>query len=250
MVYDEFLARLRDTDEYAEIFSKHAEIMKHYYNEPKLETLIWEATLNCNLNCLHCSVRAGAQYGSDMTDVEIMSLIDCLIHRVKITKVFISGGEALMQQEALCELIEKFEDRYGRRPYIELETNGTIIPLERLDKLVDRFNVYLKLGNSMYNPPRETLTRRVKDDIFKIFLENEKTRIIFTVGNQDDLKEIQELEKIFKIERDIIWLRPLVLTTTGMSVNLHFIWNACLNFNYKFSNRLHIQVHGPNAKQV
>lgn len=51
---NEFLVGLTRTEGYKRVFDDHARMTTERYDRPKLSTLIWEATLNCNLNCLHC----------------------------------------------------------------------------------------------------------------------------------------------------------------------------------------------------
>ena len=51
---DEFIVRVATTEGYANLFREHLSGMDDYFKNPLLDTLIWEATLNCNLKCMHC----------------------------------------------------------------------------------------------------------------------------------------------------------------------------------------------------
>ena len=59
-----------------------------------------------------------------------------------------TGGEPLLQQDSIVFAIKYFTRVYGYKPYIEIETNGTIVPSDDLIALVDLFNCSFKLENS------------------------------------------------------------------------------------------------------
>ena len=62
--------------------------------------------------------------------------------------VVLTGGEPLMQQNALLGFIKWLRLNVNESCYVEIETNGTIMPLEELQDLVQQFNVSPKLINS------------------------------------------------------------------------------------------------------
>ena len=74
--------------------------------------------------------------------------------------LIITGGEPLLQQEGLIEWLSAFE----KKPFIEVETNGTILPKTKLSTFIGQWNVSPKLSNS-----GETITKRLKQDAMDWF---------------------------------------------------------------------------------
>ena len=59
---------------------------------------VWELTLRCNMNCMHCGSRAGRKRGDELTVDEMLRLADDLI-RMGNRRMTLSGGEPLLRKE-------------------------------------------------------------------------------------------------------------------------------------------------------
>ena len=66
------------------------------------------------------------------------------MEKSSIRHLVITGGEPLMQQDDLVELVTFLKPEF----YVEVETNGTILPNNELTTLVDQWNVSPKTKNS------------------------------------------------------------------------------------------------------
>lgn len=73
----------------------------------------------CNLNCAWCDTPESHGKGTDMSVAEIVSMVSQGMPRY----VIITGGEPLLQEEELRELLAALRDDSFR---IEIETNGTL----------------------------------------------------------------------------------------------------------------------------
>ena len=149
--------------------------------------------------------------------------------------LIITGGEPLIQQENLIlflNYIKKITDCY-----IEIETNGTIIPNKELLELVDLFNCSTKLSSSGNNKddcivPQalKAINSKSRDSIFK-----------FVVSENKDLNEIlKDFNKY--ISREKIWLMPAGENQKYLNKNRKKVIDICKKENFKFSNRLQIDI--------
>jgi len=95
--------------------------------------LAWEVTGRCNLDCVHCRARAGAQTAdADFTPVEAQAFIRDIASFCKPVLV-LSGGEPLLRPD-LFELA-----RYGTDQGLKmaLATNGTLVTDEVCGRIKD-----------------------------------------------------------------------------------------------------------------
>jgi len=62
------------------------------------EYVVWETTLACNMNCLHCGSRAGYARHDELNTDEAFALIDQLLE-LGSRRVILSGGETLLRTD-------------------------------------------------------------------------------------------------------------------------------------------------------
>ena len=150
-------------------------------------------------------------------------------------RLVITGGEPLLQQDALPSLIRLLKDD----PKIEIETNGTQLPSAELDSLVTAYNVSPKLSNSGMD---ESL--RWKDEPLRFFAESEKAVFKFVVVTEADLSEIRELQSRFAIPASKIFLMPEGRSPNEMEQKSHWLADLCRDEGYRFTPRLHVLLWG------
>lgn len=149
--------------------------------------------------------------------------------------LIITGGEPLIQQENLILFLKLIKKITGC--YVEIETNGTIIPNKELLEMVDLFNCSPKLSSSGNNKNDcivteaiKTINSKSRDSIFK-----------FVVSDKNDFNEI--LEDFNKyISREKIWLMPAGENQISLNKNRKKVIEICKKENFKFSNRLQIDI--------
>ena len=145
-----------------------------------------------------------------------------------------TGGEPLIQQEAIIFAIKYFKRVYGFKPFIEIETNGTITPKYELSKLVDLFNCSFKLKNSGVK-----YERRIKIETLK---EINKLNSIFkiVIANSLDYKEAKLIFDEVKIDNKKIWLMPPGDNLKDLNEASLKVAEICKRENMNFSSRLQI----------
>ena len=103
----------------------------------RLDTLFWECTLRCNLNCRHCGSDCRTEAGvPDMPLADFLRVLDEEITphvNPRDVLLIFSGGEVLMRPD-----LEEAGREVTRRGYPwGMVTNGLALDAERLQRLVD-----------------------------------------------------------------------------------------------------------------
>lgn len=145
----------------------------------------------------------------------------------------VTGGEPLLQKEKLCQFLFWLSSNHNVRPFVEIETNGTIDPAGCF-AYIHHFNVSPKLANS-----GESYERRVNNVVLlKIIRQAESYCFKFVVNCQEDIVDIHE-------EYDMIDGKDIVLMPAGDTrekldkIRLPII-ELCKAMGYRYSDRLHI----------
>ena len=132
----------------------------------------------CNLQChwcdteytwnwegtpyLHAKDRPGHPAKFDRKAVQFRlspAEVAAIVRESRCTNVVFTGGEPMLQQRPLAELANILQaDDPGYE--FEVETNGTIVPMEPFANLITRFNVSPKLSNSGLPEELRICTRR------------------------------------------------------------------------------------------
>ncbi len=190
----------------------------------------------CNLNCAFCDTKYAVdiKYFRDWKK-ESIEIIEEKISRLvknKIKNLVITGGEPLIQSKPLKILIGNIKNYFNT---IEIETNGTISGKTFFEDSV-YFNVSVKLSNSM-----EREEKRIVPNIIKEFNNYEKTIFKFVVKDKNDIDEVMELKKRFKISNDRIYLMPMAKTSTELEERGKNILNLAIENGFNFSDRLQLR---------
>ncbi len=96
----------------------------------RLANVIWEFTLDCNLNCMHCGSTAGSKRGDELTTSEAEKLCRDL-KKTGCRSVTLMGGEPLLRKDfwLIASLIRKL----GME--LTVITNGTVYGRETFSGL-------------------------------------------------------------------------------------------------------------------
>ncbi|BDS06056.1 7-carboxy-7-deazaguanine synthase [Oceaniferula spumae] len=154
------------------------------------------------------------------------------------TRVIMTGGEPLLQDEAWQELMQLLSDQNSDY-YFEVETNGTLIPSEGFDQSVHQYNVSPKLANS-----GNEKEKRCRNKALEFFARSEKAWFKFVISSDDDLEEIEELIAEHSIPTDRILLMPEGRDEATLQSRRLWLVDLCRDRNYRYSDRLHIQLWG------
>lgn len=96
----------------------------------------------CDLSCPFCDSKYSWSEGKEMSVEEVAEEI----MKYPAEHLIVTGGEPLLQQEELAQLFELLQ---GYSYYFrEIETNGTIEPIEPLRFYIDEWNISPKLPSA------------------------------------------------------------------------------------------------------
>ncbi|YCM43905.1 7-carboxy-7-deazaguanine synthase QueE [Verrucomicrobiaceae bacterium 227] len=203
----------------------------------------------CNLHCHWCDTpytwnwegtpwphQDGVKFAKkdqilELTPEEIVPLIS----QYQCDRLVITGGEPLLQQAELTELVKQLPSLY----FIEVETNGTQIPTEDFAQLTTRLNVSPKLSNSGI---KEEL--RLKPAALQYLSRCQSALFKFVVCDSKDLAEVLDLQKTFQISSSRIFLMPEGRDAETLRTRSLWLADICRDHGFRFSPRLHVLLWG------
>ena len=187
----------------------------------------------CNLACSWCDTAYTwdwsrfdpAQELRRMTVAEVAAQVAAM----DVPMVVVTGGEPLLQQSALSELLLTLSPRHR----IEVETAGTIAPIPEVVGLVDQFNVSPKLGNS-----GNALERRHKPEVLRAFQDTGKAVFKFVVAGPHELDEVAA----FGVAP--VWVMPEGTTAERVRAGLAALADPVIERGWNLTTRLHVELWG------
>ena len=204
----------------------------------------------CNLHCVWCDTPytwnwEGTKFKhpikvdreKSQVDISVGELVD-VIKTIPCTRVILTGGEPFIQQRDLVKVMAALRE-IDSGYFFEIETNGTLEPLEAFDKLIDQYNVSTKLSNC-----GDSEKLRIKSKVMTFFSVSVKANFKFVIENKQDLDEVQELEDQFVISRNKILLMPQAQTKEALQQKQIELIEICKEFGYTYSDRLHVRIYG------
>lgn len=148
----------------------------------------------------------------------------------------ITGGEPLLQQHALLKFFAYLTRRV--HPWIEIETNATILVSEELDHYIAQYNCSPK-GENSGNP--EHLRHNPK--AVRGFVRNPKAVFKFVVNSAIDVTQItHEYVECYDISPTRVWLMPGADNRSSLQQAGRVVFDLCKTHHYNYSTRLHIQL--------
>jgi 7-carboxy-7-deazaguanine synthase len=219
-------------------------------------------TSGCNLRCEWIDsrtlekVKCDTPYTSwessgELVEVDEIVKVVLELAETKISHVILSGGEPLMIKEAVVELCEKLWDY---RFHITIETNGTFDfgteefrhILRTTHHFLPLFSISPKLGNSVPNgtPFEESHnTQRINYSVLKSLTSLAISQLKFVVMDRLDMTEVCEIVEKLKHPKDWVFLMPEGRTYEQIRNREKEVYELALEFGFRYSPRLHIQVY-------
>lgn len=194
----------------------------------------------CNLTCSWCDTRYTWDWANFDPTQEIVSLppdeVESRIMAYGCPHLVITGGEPMMQQEALAPLALSLKEKGF---YIEVETNGTFAPNSDMANAVSQWNVSPKLANSGVDAGK-----REVPDAMKAFASIEKAYFKFVMSQPTDVDEVLTLVDRYSIPKHRVILMPQGTTQKAIEVGSKWVAELCTTHGFRFSTRLHILLWG------
>jgi 7-carboxy-7-deazaguanine synthase len=227
----------------------------------------------CNLHCWYCDTkytwlynekmlrtvkddlrRLGVEESSFPQDLKIYDQsketeqdpVNDVAKRIRefgIDHLVVTGGEPVLQQAQLVQLLQLLKTNDKKRGfYVEIETNGTIKPVNEILPFVDQWNISPKLessGNSKF--------AREKDDALKSFATMSNSFFKFVVSQERfeaDLLEIESISFQFGIDPGKIILMAEGTDASILRDRTASLSKICEKRGYRVTPRLHILLWG------
>ena len=194
----------------------------------------------CNLACVWCDTRYtwDWEHYDQRKEVVTISVDEAEeeIRRFDCRNLVVTGGEPLVQQRALVSLLERLK---GSGFWIEVETNGTIVPGKKWLGLVDHWSVSPKLENSG-NPP----SLRENARSLRLFRDLPPAHFKFVIEKADDLAELRGMLEKYEIPADKVVLMPQAQNAVALLEKSRWLVDVCKSEGYLFSTRLQILLWG------
>jgi len=200
---------------------------------------IFLRTAQCNLKCTWCDTKYTWDWENyDFTkEVKEMPIdeIKKKILDLEIKHLVITGGEPLLQQDDLADLLSFLKPDF----YVEIETNCTIVPNKMLTDLVDQWNVSPKTENSG-NP----LELYENNECYYFFANQENCFFKYVVENESDIPEIKKFVTKYNILETRVQLMTQASTKEEINIREKSISELAKLHNFSFSPRLHVAIWG------
>jgi|TARA_A100001234_G_scaffold57078_1_gene48979 7-cyano-7-deazaguanosine (preQ0) biosynthesis protein QueE len=200
---------------------------------------IFLRTAQCNLKCTWCDTKytwdwENYDYTKEVKEMTLEEIKEQLLD-LEIKHLVITGGEPLLQQDDLADLLSFLKPDF----YVEIETNCTILPNKMLTDLVDQWNVSPKTENSG-NP----LELYENDECYYFFANQENCFFKYVVEDESDISEIKKFVAKYNIPENRVQLMTQASTKEEISAREKSISELAKANNFLFSPRLHVAMWG------
>jgi len=198
--------------------------------------------LGCNLHCSWCDTpyawdftgKLGKKFnprveGHNLSTKEVMQEIE----KYNSFSITISGGEPLLQQEAIAELVSQVSH------LSHIETNGTIIPNAQLANRIDFWSVSPKLVSSS-----DPIEKRMNYNALYFFNQLSNSIFKFVIQNEEDFKEVLFLKDQIKISAPKIYLMAEGKTTQEQNDRAKSVIELCKEYGFNYSPRVDVLIYG------
>ncbi|MCU1602610.1 MAG: Radical domain protein [Frankiales bacterium] len=145
--------------------------------------------------------------------------------------VVVTGGEPLLQAEALTPVIEALRDQ-GRT--VEMETSGTVDPAGAAS-IIDLFVVSPKLANS-----GQPLASRIRWQVLEAFAAGLPSVFKFVVTGPDDLNEVDGIAARLGLAPERVWIMPEGTSPERIISTSRRVAEPVAGRGWSLSGRLHI----------
>jgi organic radical activating enzyme len=194
---------------------------------------------HCNLTCSWCDTKytwdfASYDYAREVSLVPVRELAQ-RVQSAPSGHLVVTGGEPLLQQRALVRLLAELDPQIG----VEVETNGTVVPLPALSARVNHWNVSPKLSHA---GDRRSL--RIRTDALATLRDTGCAWLKLVVCTAGDLQEIVELAAELRWPNERVLLMPQAATAAELRARLPEVKAWAAEHGYGWSTRLHIELWG------
>jgi organic radical activating enzyme len=206
----------------------------------------------CNLHCVWCDTAytwnwAGTPFAHENgrkfdPSAEMIKLgaveTAARIRALPSEGVVITGGEPLLQMDALVEMIDALRED-DHRALVEIETNGSIVPS---DSLVDRINHFVVSPKLTHSGNDADVA--LKPDALRRYAQLPGAFLKFVAKDTSDIETVAELADLYSIPAPRIYIMPEGTTSEGVRARGAALIDAVIAHGFNYSDRLHIHLFG------
>lgn len=193
----------------------------------------------CNLHCHYCDTKYTWDFAHHDYEREVYELtLEAAAEQVLSAPgrhVVVTGGEPLLQQRALAKILE----RVPQDLFIEIETNGTRVPLPSLRQRVNQWNVSPKLKSA-----GDSEALRLRPDALLALRDTGRAYLKLVVRSEQDRDEAEALRARLGFSRERTLLMPEATTREELEARSGEVAAWAQALSLRFSSRLHVALWG------
>lgn len=175
-----------------------------------------------------------------------------------VQDIVFTGGEPMLQQEALVDITTSLHEEFGADMCFTVETNGTVPVIPELEGLINLWSISPKLKNSCYFeghdiPYHAAMSHkviRVNYGAVISMIEDAPTQLKFVYTDEETEKDICEwLDGLTKQHGDMGEFPPILIMPEGEVVeqinkSAGNAIKACIKHGWQYCDRVHIRIWG------
>lgn len=199
----------------------------------------------CNLTCAWCDTAYTWDWerfdrAAEVREASIADVVDEIAAAAGTgtRTAVITGGEPLLQQDAIAAIAAGLRARDPAWRF-EVETNGTIAPVEAVRAAIDQWNVSPKLAGSGVKP-----TARLRAAPLAAFAAEPRATFKFVATGVDELAEIDALVAQYALAPARVVVMPEGTTPSAIRDGSLAIVDAVRARGYRLGTRLHVILWG------
>lgn len=152
--------------------------------------------------------------------------------------VVITGGEPLLQMQAVVELIDTLRED-NHRAWVDIETNGSIVPSDDLIDRIDYFVVSPKLAHS-----GNDAEIALKHDALSRFALLTSASFKFVAKDAADVAAAAAIVERYDFPPQRVYIMPEGTTSDALLKRGPTLIDAVIAHGFNYSDRLHIHLFG------
>lgn len=206
----------------------------------------------CNLHCVWCDTaytwnwvgtpfahESGKKFepSAEMIKLGAAETAD-RIRALPSEGVVITGGEPLLQTDALVEMIDALRE-HDHQHLVEIETNGSIVPSDALIDRIDYFVVSPKLAHS-----GNDAELALKPDALRRYAQLPGAFLKFVAKDVRGIETAAEIADLYGVPAPRIYIMPEGTTSEGVRARGTLLADAVIAHGFNYSDRLHIHLFG------
>ncbi|MDC0036668.1 7-carboxy-7-deazaguanine synthase QueE [bacterium] len=152
--------------------------------------------------------------------------------------VVVTGGEPVLQSKALASFMTFFKQRYRFLPFIELETNGTLVPSADLRPFMSHYNVSFKTSNSGMKHDQ-----CFQHDAVTFFAKQTACTYKFVINTEEDINDaFTTFITPLNLPLSKVCFMPAADNQKTLTELEPLLIEWCKQYRVRYSTRLHIAV--------